>query len=146
RLIKAAVGEVMGVAGTAGVSTRPGREPLSDKAKKEATVRLLMQLATALDVFEMHIGRYPTADEGLGALLTKPIFEDESEGMNWCGPYIKRVPRDAWNQRINYKQTEPGSKLAAEGVGYRLWSNGPNRQSGDEDDIKTWTEDDLQGK
>ncbi|MHC4716474.1 MAG: type II secretion system protein GspG, partial [Planctomycetota bacterium] len=86
--------------------------------------------------------RYPTEEEGLGALRTKPTFQDEEEGKNWAGPYIrKRDPKDPWGQKINYEPVEAGGDEATAGMGYKIWSNGPNRTSGDDDDIKNWDED-----
>lgn len=112
-----------------------------DRAKKDSTKVLLSNLETALDAFESHMGRYPTEEEGLGALRTKPTFENEEEGENWAGPYIKREPKDPWGQKINYEPVEAGGDEATAGLGYKIWSNGPNRTSGDDDDIRNWDED-----
>jgi len=133
-LVLLIVGMLAGVAVVAMSGTRK-------QAKKDTTKLLLTQIATALDMFESHVNRYPTEDEGLGALRTKPTFEEEDEGKDWAGPYLKREPKDAWGQKLNYEPVEPGSDEATQGLGYKLWSNGPNKQSGDEDDIKSWSEE-----
>lgn len=54
-------------------------------------------LATALDAFEIDMGRYPTASEGLNALVVNP-----SSSSNWNGPYVKAVPLDPWNRPYVY--------------------------------------------
>ena len=47
-------------------------------------------LATALDLFHLDVGRYPTDEEGLKVLYSKP------ENLpSWSGPYLdKPVPKD----------------------------------------------------
>src|SRR5437879_5225435 len=47
------------------------------------------RLATALDMYKLDVGTYPTAEQGLQALVTRP-----SGGANWQAPYTTgdRVP------------------------------------------------------
>jgi general secretion pathway protein G len=54
---------------------------------------------SALDLFYMDTGRYPTTSEGLGALVQRP-----SDAEVWNGPYIKgsRVPLDPWGNNYQY--------------------------------------------
>lgn len=61
---------------------------------------------SALDLFYMDTGRYPTTSEGLGALVQRPSDVDV-----WNGPYIKgsRVPPDPWGN--NYLYRSPVSHL-----------------------------------
>jgi general secretion pathway protein G len=57
----------------------------------------------ALDQFRLDVGRYPTSEEGLQALVAKP----NGEG-NWAGPYLKKgVPADPWGRPYVYQQ--PGT-------------------------------------
>jgi general secretion pathway protein G len=57
----------------------------------------------ALDQFRLDVGRYPTSEEGLQALVAKP----NGEG-NWAGPYLKKgVPADPWGRPYVY--TQPGT-------------------------------------
>ena len=49
--------------------------------------------ARALDTYRLEVGRYPTSEEGLDALLNKPANADR-----WNGPYLqKAVPLDPWD-------------------------------------------------
>src|SRR5438046_4089269 len=49
-------------------------------------------LEKALDQFRLDNRRYPTAEEGLEALMTKPAAV-----TTWTGPYLKKtVPMDPW--------------------------------------------------
>ena len=46
----------------------------------------------ALDTFRLDVGRYPTTEEGLAALMTKP-----DTAAKWNGPYLRRqLPKDPW--------------------------------------------------
>ena len=107
------------------------------------TTRLLIQttIPEALDRYNMHVGHYPTEDEGgLKALVTKPTFQEEATASMWRGPYLKQEPKDAWGQEIHYEVVDPSSGEAVT-AGYKVWSDGPDKQSGTEDDIKSWKED-----
>jgi general secretion pathway protein G len=59
----------------------------------------------SLDTFRLDVGRYPTTDEGLNALVTAPA----TAGAKWNGPYLKKgIPPDPWGHPYQYKA--PGSK------------------------------------
>lgn len=58
----------------------------------------------AIDNFRLDTGRFPTAEEGLNALVVKPADVD-----NWTGPYLKKgVPLDPWGHPYVYQV--PGTK------------------------------------
>ncbi len=58
----------------------------------------------ALDQFRIDVGRYPTTEEGLAALNTKP-----GDMAKWNGPYLKKaVPLDPWGKPYTYRA--PGAK------------------------------------
>jgi general secretion pathway protein G len=103
-----------------------------DKARVDLTTQQVNSgLATPLDLFKTHCGRYPTTDEGLAALLQKP--DDEDVAAKWGGPYIKKPAKDAWNHDLIYQS--PGTYNEN---GYDLSSAGPNGAQGDDDDITNW--------
>ena len=61
-------------------------------------------LEKALDQFRLDMRRYPTAEEGLEALVAKP-----ANGAQWSGPYLKKaVPADPWGHPYVYRT--PGGK------------------------------------
>jgi len=65
-------------------------------------------LRTALDAFRLDVGRYPSSQEGLQALVERPSGMDR-----WDGPYLregKGVPRDPWQNAFVYRS--PGEKGA----------------------------------
>jgi general secretion pathway protein G len=131
---------ILGILATVGIVALSGTR---EGAKIDATKVLLTDIETALEAFNVHVNRYPTADEGLAGLLTKPAFEDETEASQWRGPYLKREAKDVWGQAINYEPVEAGSQEYTRGLRYKLWSNGPDKQSGTEDDIKNWSEEEA---
>ncbi len=83
-----------------------------------------------LDLFRVHVGRYPTADEGLGALVARPA--DVPEDL-WGGPYLAGPEAlvDPWGTPLRYAPPE------APGGTPRAWSCGPNRmdEGGRGDDV-----------
>jgi general secretion pathway protein G len=61
-------------------------------------------LEKALDQFRLDMRRYPTAEEGLEALVSKP-----ANATTWSGPYLKKaVPSDPWGHAYVYRT--PGGK------------------------------------
>jgi general secretion pathway protein G len=75
----------------------------------------------ALDTFRLDVGRYPSADEGLGALTMRP----ESAGNAWNGPYLKKgIPADPWGRPYSYRV--PGAR----GNDYDIISLGKDGQPG----------------
>jgi general secretion pathway protein G len=58
----------------------------------------------ALDTFRLDVGRYPTTEEGLASLITKP-----DTAAKWNGPYLRRqLPKDPWGNAYQYHS--PGAK------------------------------------
>jgi len=107
------------------------------------TTRLLVttRIPEALDRYNMHVGHYPTEEEGgLKALIVKPTFEEEEQASKWRGPYLKQEPKDAWGREIHYELVEAGTDESIP-EGYKVWSDGPDGQSGTEDDIRSWKEE-----
>src|SRR5499427_1857642 len=64
--------------------------PQQEGAEKNTTKLLLQNIETALDTYRLNMGRYPTTEQGLDALVTKPTFENEKLGEKWNGPYLKQ--------------------------------------------------------
>jgi general secretion pathway protein G len=83
-----------------------------------------------LNAYRIRMGDYPSTGEGLQALLVAP-----SGKAGWTGPYIEgsKVPTDHWGEPYQYAY--PGTRNKGS---YDLWSKGPDKQSGTEDDIGNW--------
>jgi general secretion pathway protein G len=101
----------------------------SEQAKLAAAKTDISMLDSALDLFEQDTGRYPSSDEGLGALVNGGSIP------NWHGPYIKRgVPNDPWGNQYVYRY--PGQHNTN---GPDLFSMGPDGREGN-DDVTNWTQ------
>ena len=89
-------------------------------------------LSTALDLYELHNGRYPNTDQGLKALMEKPTTAPEA--INWQGPYLKKkkTPKDPWKRDYVYSSPGTHNKDA-----YDLSSLGPDGVEST-DDITNW--------
>src|SRR6266542_3149019 len=57
-----------------------------EKAKADAAKIEIGQIGQTLDLFKLEVGRYPTAQEGLQALISAPPGVN-----NWNGPYWKKT-------------------------------------------------------
>ena len=69
-------------------------------------------LEKALDQYRLDMRRYPSAEEGLDALVTKP-----NTATAWNGPYLKKaVPSDPWGRAYVYRT--PGAKAEYEVVSF----------------------------
>lgn len=87
-------------------------------------------LSTALELYETNNGKFPTTEQGLEALITKPATPPAPQ--NWQGPYLrKKKLTDPWNNE--YRYTSPG----IHNKDYDLQSYGPDGVEG-ADDIKNW--------
>ena len=72
---------------------------LSESKVKTARIQL-QSFASALDLFYLDAGRYPSTSEGLAALV------HQTPGVAaWNGPYLKggSVPNDPWNHAYVYR-------------------------------------------
>lgn len=69
------------------------------RAKSDVSRMQLENLATALDLYRLDVGRYPSQAQGLRALVTTPAGIDR-----WNGPYLKdkSVPLDPWDREYIY--------------------------------------------
>ena len=97
----------------------------AEKAKADATKTQIKGLETALDLYRLHNSRYPSTEQGLKALLTKP--EVGVLPKNWNGPYLrgKNLPEDGWGSSYRY--------LSRNGNNYEIISLGADGIDGGTD-------------
>ena len=105
-----------------------GRSEQARIAAAKADIEV--NIGSALDLFELDNGTYPTTESGLNALLTKP-----ANVPKWKGPYLKKKPMDPWGNPYVYKS--PGSHS----VDYDLYSYGRDGAEGGDDDVTNWDEE-----
>jgi general secretion pathway protein G len=103
---------------------------LSESKVKTAKIQI-QSFASALDLYYLNTGRYPSSGEGLGALV-HPAGGDEG----WNGPYLKggTVPADPWGKPYVYRS--PGEHGAYDIVSYG--SDGQEGGTGTAADITSW--------
>jgi general secretion pathway protein G len=100
----------------------------SEQAKiGAARADIYANIATALKLYELDNGAFPSTDEGLNALLVKP-----QSANNWNGPYLERKPIDPWGKEYIYES--PGSHRPHD---YDLYSLGRDGQKS-ADDVTNW--------
>lgn len=84
----------------------------------------------ALDQYRLDTGHYPTTEQSMNALITKPADEGR-----WDGPYLKKkVPQDPWGKDYQYKQ--PGDHGEFDIVS--LGKDGVPGGTGENADIGNW--------
>ncbi|KEY91378.1 general secretion pathway protein G [Candidatus Photodesmus blepharus] len=75
-----------------------------EKADQKKVIADIVALENALDMYRLDNSMYPTTDQGLAILVTKP---SDLELRNYrSGGYIKRLPSDPWGN--SYKYLYPG--------------------------------------
>ena len=98
----------------------------SEQARISAAKQDLSTLHLALTNFNNDTGKYPTTDQGLEALITRPTSIREDM---WHGRYVQAdsVPLDPWGNKYVYSlKTE---------TEYELKSSGPDGRAGTQDDV-----------
>ena len=89
----------------------------------KATRASIAAICTAIDLYEVDTGKYPSSLQSLISGSGEP---------NWNGPYLKGgMPVDAWGTPFVY--TPKGDN------NYEVRSGGPDKQPGSEDDITSFT-------
>jgi general secretion pathway protein G len=101
------------------------------RAKADAAKVQLHNVSTALELYRLDTGEYPTEAQGLRALVEKPGAVD-----HWNGPYLQKAGGilDPWGESFLYKQ--PG-----EHGEYDILSYGADKQpdgDGDDADVTNW--------
>ena len=100
------------------------------KSEIKATRAQIDALEKALDQYRLDVGRYPSTEQGLNALMKQPAGE-----ARWQGPYLRKdVPLDPWGTAYQYRQ--PG-----EHGEFDLFSFGKDGKAGGDGeaaDITNW--------
>jgi len=98
----------------------------SERASVTSTKAQIKVLANALTLYQAENGSYPSSEQGLKALVSKP--ESEPVPRNWRRYLSRRsLPKDAWGREYQYRN--PGEKEDVD-----IYSMGKNKDS-EKDDI-----------
>jgi len=97
-----------------------------EKAKADAAKIEIGQISQTLDLYKLEIGRYPTTQEGLQALISAPAGV-----TNWNGPYWKKstVPKDPWGNEYKYASPAQNApyEISSLGADGKEGGEGPNK-------------------
>jgi general secretion pathway protein G len=98
-------------------------------ANRKAAQAQVDSIDRASETYRALVGDYPSV---MDDLTTQPANLSASK---WSGPHIEDIPLDPWGNQYEYAY--PGTNNAHLGKP-DVWSWGPDRQSGTEDDIGNW--------
>jgi len=103
--------------------------PKLGQGKQKAAKAQIAMIEQALDHFRLDVGRYPTTQEGLNALVTNPSLP------KWQGSYLKKgLPLDPWDKPYQYKC--PGSHGEYDLLSYGR--DGKPDGEGEDADVVNW--------
>lgn len=99
-------------------------------AKGKTAAVQIKDLEQAVDLFRLDVGRFPSSEEGLQALITDP-----GNARGWNGPYLRRgLPDDPWGNPYRYQS--PG-RFGEVDI-YSFGADNAPGGSGDNADIGNW--------
>jgi general secretion pathway protein G len=105
-----------------------------DEARVVAARQDISSLLQALKLYRLDNLRYPTTEQGLAALVTRPTLPPVPS--NWkAGGYLERLPRDPWGHPYQY--LNPG--LRGEIDVFSFGADGVAGGEGFDADIGSWT-------
>ena len=83
-------------------------------AKSDTARAQVENLAASLDLFLIDVGRYPTQEEGLTALIENP-----GALSAWDGPYLRKkiIPSDPWGRGYLYEVNSGGDRARVRSLG-----------------------------
>ncbi len=100
------------------------------KAKQTTAKAQIEMLMAALDAYRLDVGKYPSQQEGLEALVRDPGESD------WTGPYLAKtkVPVDPWKHPYLYRNPGQNSEVEISSLG------NDNKEGGDgeDGDVNSW--------
>lgn len=103
-----------------------------DQARITAAQADIQQISNAIQMYKLDNYNYPSTEQGLQALVTKPSGEPEAKNWNKEG-YLSKMPVDPWGNEYLY--ISPGSHGP-----FDISSQGPDGKTGTEDDVVNWTD------
>ena len=101
------------------------------ESKSKAAKLQIEELASALDMYKLDVGKYPTGDEGMEALIEQP-----ASAKYWNGPYLrkKKMPLDPWNTPYHYVAPGQHGKFDI----FSLGADNAEGGTGEDQDITSW--------
>ncbi|MFT5209696.1 MAG: general secretion pathway protein G [Flavobacterium sp.] len=124
---------VVVILGILGALIVPNLISRPDEARVQAALSDIAQVGTALDLYRLDNGHYPSTDQGLEALVSEPSGFPEARRWNQDG-YLKSLPEDPWGETYLF---------FSEDRNYEVYSYGADRKEGGEGFDKDLSSEDL---
>jgi general secretion pathway protein G len=123
-VVLAILGLLMGLVGPTVLNQLSG-------AKVKTTGLQIKDMEQALEMYKLDVGRFPTTEQGLIALVEKPV-----SASGWNGPYLKakNVPLDPWKNEYHYKYPGEHAELDI----YSYGQNNAPGGDGEDTDVGNW--------
>ncbi len=107
-------------------------------------------LKASLERYALDMKDFPATEQGLKVLLEPPAAEggvdeqDSGTASNWDGPYLNstELPKDPWGNDYQYEYPPTHGS----GDYPDIWSYGPDREDGTEDDVVSWSKSQEEGE
>jgi general secretion pathway protein G len=98
-------------------------------AKQKTAKTQIEMLMAGLDAYRLDVGKYPSSQEGLEALVTS------SGSDKWKGPYLaKGLPKDPWDGEYSYQNPGEHGEVDISSLG----ADGQTGGEGEDADIGSW--------
>ena len=123
---------VLGILGLIAAFAAPRVIGYFGRAKTDAARVQIDGLGTALDLYRLDVGQYPTQAQGLAALVAQP-----RGAAGWRGPYLdaREPPQDPWGRAYLYRlPPEKGLEYDL----YTLGADGAPGGEGEAADVGNW--------
>lgn len=108
-----------------------------EKADQQKAITDIVALENALDMYKLDNSVYPTTDQGIEALVSKPSSPEPRNYRD--GGYIKRMPNDPWG--YEYQYLSPGDNGTIDI--FTLGADGQEGGEGPNADIGNWNMQDF---
>ena len=111
--------------------------PMLGQANSSTAQTQISQLEQALETYRLRMGRYPTTDEGLEALVTAPS-EARLAARFPEGGFINSLPQDPWGNEFLYLQPGEHGRFDV----WTLGADGREGGTGEDADLGNWDPED----
>jgi general secretion pathway protein G len=120
---------VIGIIALIAAVLTPGVMGQMGRARSKAAQLQLETISSGVEMFRADVGRYPTVQEGLSALVREP-----ADAAGWTGPYVRdsKTLKDPWGNDLLYKAVENGRAFYVESLG----ADGKAGGSGQDRDLR----------
>jgi general secretion pathway protein G len=90
-------------------------------AKSKSAAIQINDLEQALELYKLDVGKFPTSEQGLNALVRQP-----SSARGWNGPYLKKgeLPDDPWGNAYEYQYSGGSPSILSYGADGRGGGSG----------------------